>query len=79
LKGLGKSIPGDVSVISSGETELAELASPPVTVIRWDLAAFGREAANLMLHRVSNASAPPRRIVVPCELVLRNSCAAPSR
>jgi DNA-binding LacI/PurR family transcriptional regulator len=32
-----------------------------------------------MLHRVSNASAPPRRIVVTCELVLRNSCAAPSR
>jgi LacI family transcriptional regulator len=79
LKGLGKSIPGDVSVISSGETELAELASPSVTVVRWDLAAFGREAANLMLHRVNHADAPPRRIVVPCELVLRNSCAAPSR
>ena len=79
LKALGKSIPGDVSVISSGETELAELASPPITVIRWDLAAFGREAAKLMLHRVGNPDAPTHRVIVPCELVLRDSCAAPRR
>jgi len=79
LKKLGKSIPDDVSVVSSGETELAELASPPITVIRWDLAAFGREAANLMLHRVADPAAPPRRIIVTCELVLRDSCAAPRR
>jgi LacI family transcriptional regulator len=79
LKKLGKSIPDDVSVISSGETELAELASPPITVIRWDLAAFGREAANLILRRVGHPAAEPRRVIVPCELVLRNSCAAPPR
>lgn len=79
LKALGKAIPADISVISSGATELAELASPPVTVIRWDLAAFGREAANLMLHRVSNPAAPARKVIVPCELALRDSCAGPSR
>lgn len=79
LKQLGKAIPGDVSVISSGETELAELASPPIGVIRWDLAAFGREAAGLMLERMKNPEAPPRRVIVPCELVLRESCAPPRR
>jgi LacI family transcriptional regulator len=79
LKIVGRSIPGDVSVVSSGETELAELASPPVTVIRWDLAAFGAEAARLVLQRVRDAAAAPRRVVVPCELLLRNSCAPPRR
>jgi LacI family transcriptional regulator len=76
---LGRHVPSDVSVLSSGDTDLAELASPPVTVIRWDLAEFGREAARLMLHRLHNRDVAPRRIVVPCELVLRKSCATPAR
>jgi LacI family transcriptional regulator len=76
---LGRAVPSDVSVLSSGDTELAELASPPVTVIRWDLAEFGREAAKLILDRLQNRGAPARRIVVPCELVLRRSCACPAR
>jgi LacI family transcriptional regulator len=77
LKLLGRAIPDDVSVVSSGETELAELASPPISVIRWDLAAFGREAANLMLERMREPHQSTRRLIVPCELVLRKSCAAP--
>lgn len=75
---LGRVVPTDVSVLSSGETELAELAAPPVTVIRWNLSAFGREAAALMLNRLQNPGDPARRIVIPCELVLRKSCAPPA-
>ena len=72
-------MPGDVSVLSSGETELAELVAPPVTVVRWDLAAYGREAATLMLNRLKNPQDPPRKIVIPCDLVLRKSCAPPPK
>lgn len=79
LNMLGRAIPTDVSILSSGETELAELAAPPVTVIRWDLAAFGCEAASLVLNRLQNPRAPASRIVIPCELVLRKSCAPPAR
>lgn len=76
---LGRAVPGDVSVLSSGETELAELAAPPVTVVRWDLKAYGREAATLMLNRLKNPQDPPRKVVIPCELVLRKSCAPPPK
>jgi LacI family transcriptional regulator len=76
---LGRAVPRDVSVLSSGETELAELAAPPVTVIRWDLAAFGREAASLMLSRLQDPDSEPRRMVIPCELILRKSCAPPAK
>jgi LacI family transcriptional regulator len=76
---LGRAVPRDVSVLSSGETELAELAAPPVTVIRWDLAAFGREAASLMLSRLQNPDGEPRKMVIPCELILRKSCAPPAK
>jgi LacI family transcriptional regulator len=76
---LGRAVPGDISVLSSGDTELAELAAPPVTVVRWDLVQFGREAANLILNRLQNPHDPTRKVVIPCELVLRKSCAAPAR
>lgn len=80
LRGLaraGRSVPGDMSVLSAGDSELAELAATPVGVIRWDLATFGRTVADQLLQRITNPSLPPRRTMVPTELVLRASCAPP--
>jgi LacI family transcriptional regulator len=73
-------IPRDLSIICSGDTELAELATPPVTAVRWDLGAVGREAAKLLIGRLGGASVSPcARIEVPNEIVLRKSCASPRR
>jgi LacI family transcriptional regulator len=72
-------IPRDLSVISSGDTELAELATPPITAIRWDLAGVGREAARLLLTNLSGAhKQASTRIELPSELILRKSCAQPT-
>ncbi len=76
---LGRAVPRDVSVLSSGETELAELAAPPVAVIRYDLAAFGRAVASTILHRLKNPQDAPRQVIMPCKLVLRESCAPPPK
>jgi LacI family transcriptional regulator len=71
-------IPDQLSVISSGDTELAELATPPVTVIRWDLEAVGREGATILLKIVGGAAARSLgRIELPSEIILRESCAPP--
>lgn len=72
-----KRIPEDLSVISTGDTDLAELAPPSFTVIRWDLARLGREAATLLLERLANPSVSyePRHLQIPTEVVLRKSCA----
>lgn len=73
LKGL--SIPGDISLIASNDTELARLATPPITAIRYDAYALGREAALQLLRRVNGeASSEPVRIEIPTEFVLRQSC-----
>lgn len=78
MKGL--SIPDDVSVISSNDSELAQLATPAVTVIRYDAYALGREAAQLLLRQLSGEQAPNgTRIQLPTEVVLRESCVAPRR
>jgi len=72
-------IPADVSIVAVGETDLAELASPPITTVRWNLEAMGREAASIVMERIaakpSADKRESRRIIVPTEIVLRRSCA----
>lgn len=72
-------IPSRLSVVSCGDTDLAQLASPPVTVARWDVKAVGRAAAEAVLRRLDATSdAAPLRVMLESELVLRASCAAPA-
>lgn len=78
MKGL--SIPDDISLIASNDSELAQLANPAVTVIRYDAQALGREAARLLLRQFNEEhSAAGTRIEIPTELIVRASCAAPRR
>jgi LacI family transcriptional regulator, galactose operon repressor len=73
----GVSIPSRLSVVSCGDTDLAQLANPAVTVVRWDVAALGVAAAEAVLRRLGgSAEATPFRVVLGSELVLRGSCAA---
>jgi LacI family transcriptional regulator len=74
----GFAIPARLSVVSCGDTDLAQLASPAVTVVRWDLGAIGVAAAEAVLTRLAGAGdAQPVRVVLKSELVLRDSCAPP--
>lgn len=75
LKGIR--VPDDVSIIAVGDTDLAELASPSITTVRWDLEGMGREAATVLVNRAMETGptrSPARHIVVPTEIVLRRSC-----
>ncbi|TDV04371.1 LacI family DNA-binding transcriptional regulator [Paraburkholderia caballeronis] len=72
-------VPQDVSIVAVGETDLAELASPPITTVRWNLEAMGREAASIVMDRIaekpSTDGREPRHVIVPTEIILRRSCA----
>lgn len=75
----GFAIPAALSVVSCGDTDLAQLASPAVTVVRWDVRAIGVAAAKAVLRRLGGtADAAPVRVVLESELVLRSSCAPPA-
>src|SRR5690606_23443308 len=74
----GKDIPRDISLIASNDTDLARLATPAITAVRYDPYALGREAALQLLRRINGeATGDAVRIEVPTEFVLRASCAAP--
>lgn len=77
MKGLR--IPQDLSLIASNDSPLAQLATPSISVIRYDAYALGREAALLLLHKLkAGEDAQEVRVEVPTELLIRESCAAPS-
>lgn len=67
-------IPGDISVIGAGDSELAELHSPPIAMIDWDYANVGRIAANLLLDRIrGDGPAEARHVIVPTRFIVRSS------
>ena len=57
--------------------ELADLLVMPTTVVRHDSQELGRHAADLAFMRLDGRNGPPRRVVVPTELVIRGSGEVP--
>lgn len=75
MRHTGRVVPGDVSVISIGDTDLSQLFSPSITSLTWDLSVVGTALAQLMLKRLErDAEVEPESIVIATQLVLRESC-----
>ena len=72
-------IPQDLSVVTSNDSDLAELAEPAISVIRYSTYDLGRAAAELLLDQLAAAdpASAPSRTEIPTEFVLRASSAAP--
>ena len=69
----------DLSVMSVGDTDLAAVHTPAITALRWSLEEVGRAAADLLLWRLGgDAGQAQSRALLPVDLVLRDSCAAPA-
>ncbi|GAA2684377.1 transcriptional regulator, LacI family [Actinosynnema pretiosum] len=61
------------ALVGFDDFELADLLSPPVTVIAHDAKALGKAAADLLHARLDGDTSPPRRVVLPVRLVPRGS------
>jgi len=72
------SIPNDVSLVGTLNSDLVELHDPPISVITWNYGDVGRIAARFALERLRGSAADlPSRLTVPTEFVMRESCAPP--
>ena len=75
----GLRVPQDISVVGAGDSSLAELHTPPISVSHWSQTEIGRIAAEMLLDRlVGRASGNARHVLVPTEFVFRESTAAPA-
>jgi LacI family transcriptional regulator len=63
----------EIALVGFDDFELAELLAVPTTVVRHDSQRLGAESAALAFRRLDGDGGPPRRVVVPTELVPRGS------
>lgn len=73
-------IPEKVALAGFDDFEMADIIKPSVTVVRQPIDVLGRIAAELLFSRLfdSNQSNKAKRIVLPVELVTRDSCGSHS-
>ncbi len=80
---LGLRVPEDLSVVGFDDTAAARRSSPPLTTVRQDVPAKGRAAAHELTKAISRSrsgkpsAGRPRRVLLPTELVVRQSTARP--
>ncbi|MDE7200482.1 MAG: LacI family DNA-binding transcriptional regulator [Lachnospiraceae bacterium] len=68
-------VPEDMSIVTFNNTSLSEFATPPLTSIAVPMRESVREAI-LCMDRQRKGSSMPVKIVIPCNLVQRESVAA---
>ena len=73
LMAAGVRIPDQVSITGFDDTEFSKNTHPPLTTIRIDRKQMGTEGARTILRRISDSAAPLRKLVIPSELVIRDS------
>jgi LacI family transcriptional regulator len=69
----GKRIPQDLAVIGFDDIPLASYFDPPLSTIRQDIFEHGRQATRLLIEKTVKPSGPLERVVIPTQLVVRES------
>lgn len=69
----GIRVPGDIAVLGFGDQEFAADVEPPLTTVRVDREAFGREAADALLSRLEGKTSDGVTIDLGFEIVRRRS------
>lgn len=74
---LGLAVPDQLAVMGIDDMPLASYFDPPLTTMRQDMFAIGREAARLLVGAVrrQGKSEPRQHVRLPAELVVRRSTA----
>ena len=72
----GLRVPGDISLITFDDDDLFQTVNPPITVIRQDLPAIGRNTAELLYRRITEGNlSAPQFLEVDAHLIQRGSVA----
>jgi LacI family transcriptional regulator len=79
VRELGNSVPRDVSVVGFDDVIVASYTDPPLTTIRVSKDELGRRATSRLLDLVERRRSDTREDVIPVELVVRSSTAAPAK
>jgi DNA-binding LacI/PurR family transcriptional regulator len=73
LKRLGMKIPEEISIIGMDDIKTTQMVLPALTTVRQPYREICDTAVDLLLHRMENPNARPRLVIIPPELVIRDS------
>jgi len=73
LRDRGVRVPDDIALAGFDDLDFAAQLEPPLTTVRQSIRQHGVEAAGALLDLVEDRSGPPRRLILPTELVIRQS------
>jgi LacI family transcriptional regulator len=73
----GLRVPEDIAIVGVGDIALGDLLRVPLTTVSWSRKDQGLNAAELLLNGLEGDEGdPPRRVIIPPRLVVRESCGA---
>lgn len=79
LRELGKKIPDDIALLGFDDLPVAARTEPPLTTVRQPIQRAGFVAAETLIDLISEKEKAPRHLILPTELVIRESCGASRR
>jgi LacI family transcriptional regulator len=74
LRESGLRVPQDVAIVGYDDMPTAARISPPLTTVRQPTNRMGALAVNALIDIIQNPGSHKRHIVLPVELVIRESC-----
>lgn len=72
---LGLQCPEQLSLVGFDNLDFAEFTAPALTTVHQPGYQLGTAAGRLLLDRIAGSQQPPQKIVLPTELLIRNSVA----
>jgi LacI family transcriptional regulator len=75
-KAAGVKIPGDIAIVGFDDAPFAGAFDPPITTIRQDKIGLGHAAAERLMALIDDPLATPPQLMLPVELVIRESSVA---
>ncbi len=76
LNDVGLRVPDDIALVSFDDMLYSAEATPPLTTIRQPTTQQGADATSLLIDLIEGVVQGPRQILLPTQLVIRESCGA---
>lgn len=74
LRQAGLEVPQDMALVSFDDIPVASAIEPPLTTVRQPIGRLATLAVETLLDLIEHPGSGPQRIVLPTELVVRESC-----
>jgi LacI family transcriptional regulator len=74
LRQAGRRVPEDIALVSFDDIPVASAIEPPLTTVRQPIGQMAALAVETLLDLIEHPGSGPRRIVLPTQLVIRESC-----